>query len=69
VTGTAGRLLENLVLFDVYQGVNLTKGYKSLAIGLILQDVSSTLSDEDVDQLVQRVVQNLEQRLGAHLRG
>ena len=69
ITASAGQLLVNLVLFDVYQGENLKKGYKSLAIGLILQDVSSTLDDEDVDQLIQRVIESLEQRLGAHLRG
>ncbi len=36
----AGPHLEKVVVFDVYQGENLTKGYKSLAIGLIFNDVS-----------------------------
>jgi phenylalanyl-tRNA synthetase beta chain len=58
-----------LVLFDVYEGQNLTKGYKSLAIGLILQHVSSTLTDETIDDLVQDTVSELAQRLGARLRG
>jgi phenylalanyl-tRNA synthetase beta chain len=69
VVESAGALLKNLVLFDVYEGQNLKKGYKSLAIGLILQHVSSTLTDEAIDALVGDTVTELEQRLGARLRG
>ena len=69
VIESAGALLKNLVVFDVYEGQNLTKGYKSLAIGLILQHVSSTLTDEAIDDLVRRTVTELERRLGARLRG
>jgi phenylalanyl-tRNA synthetase beta chain len=65
----AGSHLEKVVVFDVYQGENLTKGYKSLAIGLIFNDVSRTLKDEDVDSHIQAVVAELGQRLGAQLRG
>jgi phenylalanyl-tRNA synthetase beta chain len=65
----AGPLLEKTVVFDVYRGGNLTKGYKSLAIGLIFNDVSSTLRDEDVDPLIETVVSELGRRLGAQLRG
>jgi phenylalanyl-tRNA synthetase beta chain len=67
--GAAGPLLEKVLVFDVYQGENLKKGYKSLAIGLIFNDVSSTLKDEDVDPIIAAVVAELEQRLGAQLRG
>ena len=69
VIDLSGDLLINLVLFDLYSGQNVEKGYKSLAIGLILQNVSCTLTDEVVDSLVQNVVQGLNQRLGAQLRG
>jgi len=65
----AGPLLEKLVVFDVYQDQNLKKGYKSLAIGLIFNNVSSTLKDEDVDSVIETVVSELEQHLGAQLRG
>ena len=69
VIDLSGDLLTNLVLFDLYSGQNVEKGYKSLAIGLILQNVSCTLTDEVVDSLVQNVVQGLEKRLDAQLRG
>jgi len=69
VIDLSGDLLINLVLFDLYSGLNVEKGYKSLAIGLILQNVSCTLTDEVVDSLIQNVVQGLETRLDAQLRG
>jgi len=69
VIDLAGDLLTNLILFDLYSGQNVEKGYKSLAIGLILQNVSCTLTDEVVDELVQKVVSGLEDRLEAQLRG
>ncbi len=69
IISAAGSLLEKVLVFDQYQGNNLKKGYKSLAIGLIFKNVSSTLKDEDVDPLIETVVSDLEQRLGAQLRG
>jgi phenylalanyl-tRNA synthetase beta chain len=69
ITVAGGPLLEKVAVFDVYQGENLKLGYKSLAISLIFNNVSSTLKDEDVDPLIETVVSQLEQRLGAQLRG
>jgi len=66
---SAGELLQNLVVFDVYEDKKLKKDYKSLAIGLILQNVSSTLTDDVADPVVQQVISNLESRLSAELRG
>lgn len=69
IRDAAGALLQNLVVFDVYHDKKLKKGYKSLAIGLILQNVSSTLTDEVVDPVIRQTVAQLERRLGAQLRG
>jgi phenylalanyl-tRNA synthetase beta chain len=69
VIDLSGNLLTKLVLFDLYSGHNVEKGYKSLAIGLIFQNVSCNLTSEVVDSLVQDIVQGLEQRLDAQLRG
>lgn len=65
----AGDLLRRFVLFDQFSGQSVEKGYKSLAIGLILQDVSGTLTDEVVDSLIDRLVKGLESQLDAQLRG
>ena len=69
IRDAAGPYLEDVVLFDVYAGKNLKEGYKSLAIGLIFNNVSSTLRDEDVDPAIGGVVSALETHLGAQLRG
>ena len=69
IRGAAGPFLEDIVVFDVYAGKNLKDGYKSLAIGLIFNNVSSTLRDEDVDPAIGGVVSALETHLGAQLRG
>jgi len=69
VGNISGEILKDLLIFDVFSGQNVEKGYKSLAIGLILQDVSCTLTDEVVDSLVQRVIAALESGLEAQHRG
>lgn len=65
----AGELLENCVIFDQYRGEGIESGCRSLAIGLILRDVSRTLEDSSVDALVDRIVATLKQRFDARLRG
>ncbi|MES2405208.1 MAG: phenylalanine--tRNA ligase subunit beta [Pseudomonadota bacterium] len=57
------------VLFDCFRGPGLSQGRKSLAIGLILQDSSRTLTDQDADRSVAEVVKLLESEFGARLRG
>jgi phenylalanyl-tRNA synthetase beta chain len=65
---SAGALLRELVLFDEYRGKGLPEGHRSLAMGLILQDDSRTLVDEDADRVVASVVAALERDVGAVLR-
>jgi phenylalanyl-tRNA synthetase beta chain len=61
-------MLNELVLFDRFHGPGLSQGRKSLAIGLILQDSSRTLTDQDADRCVADVVALLERDFGARLR-
>jgi phenylalanyl-tRNA synthetase beta chain len=63
-----GPLLVELKLFDRYLGPGLGAGCKSLAMGLILQDVSRTLTDQDADRAVQAAVDALARDCGARLR-
>jgi phenylalanyl-tRNA synthetase beta chain len=64
----AGALLRELRLFSVYRGAGIESGCKSMAIGLIFQDDSRTLSDVDVDQLVAAVTARATVELGAQVR-
>ena len=61
-------MLNELVLFDCFRGPGLQTGRKSLAIGLILQDDSRTLTDQDADRCVADVVALLGREFGAKLR-
>lgn len=68
VREAASDLLRDLVLFDVYSGENIDSGRKSLALGLILQASSQTLTDQMVDDTLGRVIARLESETGARLR-
>lgn len=65
---TAGRMLAGLRLFDVYRGGQIGTGKKSLAYNLIYQSPERTLTDDDVQKIRRRVMQRLEQELGATFR-
>ncbi len=61
-------LLTNLELFDVYQAEGIEKGKKSLALGLTFQATSSTLKDEEVEAIMDKVLDGLNNNFGAKLR-
>jgi phenylalanyl-tRNA synthetase beta chain len=68
VTLVTSSLLRGLRVFDVYRGPGLEPGRKSIALGLIFQDISRTLTDEDVDRLMASVVTDLRESLNARIR-
>jgi phenylalanyl-tRNA synthetase beta chain len=61
-------LLTGLVVFDIYRGRGIEEGFKSVAIGLNLQDISRTLTDEEIDAVVAQVVAGLEREHSATIR-
>jgi phenylalanyl-tRNA synthetase beta chain len=68
IRDAAPGILRDLVLFDEYRGPSLGTSQRSLAIGLILQDDSRTLTDADADQTVAAVVTAVERQHGGRLR-
>ena len=68
ITREAGELLQDLRVFDVYQGEGIESGRKSIAFGLILQGSSRTLTDTDVDSVMNGITGQLERQFGAILR-
>jgi phenylalanyl-tRNA synthetase beta chain len=68
VKAAAGSVLRQLRLFDRYAGKGVETGFKSFAMGLILQDDSRTLTDRDVDAVVVEVTAALQRELGARIR-
>ena len=69
VKAATGGLLRDVVLFDRYVGPGVESGCKSLAMGLILQDNSRTLTDPDVEAAVAQAVAALAREHGARIRG
>jgi phenylalanyl-tRNA synthetase beta chain len=68
VKEVAGDLLQETLIFDVYQGKGIETGRKSIAFGLILQDNSRTLAEQDIEAIVTRVTDGLGEKFGATLR-
>jgi len=60
--------LRNVRLFDVYRGAGIEEGRKSIALGLIFQEISRTLTDDEVDRAVAAVVADLRENLDARIR-
>jgi phenylalanyl-tRNA synthetase beta chain len=65
---SASSLLCDLRIFDVYRGPGVEAGRKSVALGLIFQDISRTLTDEDVERLIASIVADLRESLNARIR-
>ena len=68
VLSTASTLLQSLRVFDVYRGTGIESGRKSVALGLIFQDISRTLTDDDVERLMAAIVTELRESLNAKIR-
>ena len=65
---TEKKLLKAVELFDVYEGKNLEAGKKSYAVSFLLQDENATLNDKQIDKFMQKLIANLQNKLGAVLR-
>ncbi|MEY4432210.1 MAG: hypothetical protein RLZZ44_340 [Bacteroidota bacterium] len=65
---TEKSLLKNIDLFDVYEGQNLPEGKKSYALSFSIQDSSKTLTDDQIDKIMNKLQKNFETELGAVLR-
>jgi phenylalanyl-tRNA synthetase beta chain len=68
VEAAAPELMRDVRIFDIYKGPGIEAGLKSVAISLILQETSRTLTDDDADAAQAAAVQKLRQTFGAELR-
>jgi phenylalanyl-tRNA synthetase beta chain len=68
IRGSTSKILQEVQIFDIYTGKGVDKGLKSVAFGLILQDFSRTLTDQDIDSEIESVVDALKQNFAATLR-
>ncbi len=68
VRAASPELIRDVRIFDVYRGSGVESGLKSVALGLILQETSRTLTDDDADAAVDAAVQKIRQDFDANLR-
>lgn len=68
ILNTEKRLIKQIGVFDVYEGENIPKGKKAYALSFTLQDETKTLTDEEIEKTMQRLIAAFEQKLGAVIR-
>lgn len=68
ITKKAKKLLESMQLFDIYRDEKLGENKKSVAYSLIFRDKNKTLSDEEINTIMEDVVCELQKELKAELR-
>jgi phenylalanyl-tRNA synthetase beta chain len=68
VRSAAGELLRDVRVFDIYSGDGIEKGLKSVALGLILQETSSTLTELEIERVSSAVVERLSSKFNASIR-
>lgn len=64
----SGKFLEKVELFDLYQGEQIEKGYKSMAYALTLRAKDHTLEEKEVNQVLDRILRKLDSSFGIRLR-
>ena len=65
---SAKKLLKQVTLFDVYRGDKIPAGKKQYALGFVLQDLEKTLTDADVERIMERILSTFQNEFGATLR-
>ena len=65
---TEKKLLKQVDLFDVFEGEKIEKGKRSYAMRFILQDVNATLTDKQIDQVMEKLQKVFEEKTGASIR-
>ena len=61
-------LIQEVITFDVYEGENIPKDKKSVAINVTLQSPNKTLSEKDIDQISKKIIDVVKEKTGATIR-
>ena len=61
-------ILKNVNLFDVYEGDKLPAGKKSYALSFILQDEAATLTDKQIEKIMEKLMKTYQEKVGAEIR-
>ena len=61
-------LISNVKVFDVYEGDNIPKNQKSIAISVTIQSLDKTLTDNDLEKINNLIIETVENKTGAKIR-
>jgi phenylalanyl-tRNA synthetase beta chain len=65
---TEKKLIRDIIVFDVYEGDKIPEGKKAYALGVTMLDESKTLTDDEIDRAMERLIRAFEQKLNAVIR-
>jgi len=68
IKSATSEIIQEILLFDIYKGKGIENGRNSVALGLILQDNSKTLVEQDVEGFISDLLNNLKNTFNAQLR-
>ena len=68
ITKKAKKNLEELKLFDIYRDEKIGVNQKSIAYSLKFRDKNKTMSDEEINPIMEQIIKELEEKLNAKLR-
>ena len=65
---SAGSILNDVKVFDIYTGIGIEPDKKSIAFSLNFGKMNATLTDEEINAAMDKIIKDLENKLGAKLR-
>ena len=68
ISETDKDLIKKVLIFDVFEGGNMPEGKKSIAINVTIQSMTKTLSEKDINQVSQKIINNVTNKTGGTIR-
>ena len=68
ISNVDNSLIQNVRIFDVYQGENIPSDKKSVALNVTIQSLVKTLNEEDLNQITKKIISTVETKTGAKIR-
>ena len=68
ISGIDQNLINNIKVFDVYEGDNIPENQKSIAISVTIQSFEKTLNDSDLEKINKLIIETVENKTGAKIR-
>ena len=68
ISNVDNSLIQNVRIFDVYQGENIPSDKKSVALNVTIQSLVKTLNEEDLNQITKKIILTVETKTGAKIR-